>query len=141
MEATNILDCGHPPSSHSDFTTGYGEDSEGKKSCYDCCAANDRRNMIETGKATLYLAKNEDYKEHLGNIDWQPRYFITNWPGSLKLHATAVRTGSHNIAGKRYDAWFNFEDGYVWHGTQYGDNTQICHCKRTRQRWKEENAK
>jgi hypothetical protein len=42
-------------------------------------------------------------------------------------------TGRHNIAGVRYDVWFRGPDGHVWWGVQYGDMTQICHCKRTKE--------
>ena len=39
-----------------------------------------------------------------------------------------------DIAGKRLDVWFYGPDGYIWHGVQYGDNTQIVHCKRSSER-------
>jgi hypothetical protein len=127
MEATKLLDCGHVPSEHSEITTGYGTDANGKTACYDCCAAMDRKSMIDTGKATLYLVKGEDEK---------PR--VTNWPNSLSFPVSSGFKGRHNMARVRYDIRFNGPDGHVWHGTQYGDNTQICHCKRTKQRWKGE---
>jgi hypothetical protein len=111
-----ILDCGHKPSPHEVFTTGYGTTRDGKKRCYACCAAADRAAMEKTGRAVLYLSKGVD------------GYTVGNWPGSLKLRAS-VRTGRHNIAGKRYDAWFSF-GGARWHGVTYGDNTQLCHCRR-----------
>lgn len=104
---------------HSDITTGYGIDKNGNKFCYSCCADNDRKIMRETGKYTLYLVGN--------NNQWE----ITNWPGSLSFPARVVK-GRHNIARVRYDAWFNF-DGHIWHGVTYGDHTQVCHCKRTKE--------
>lgn len=108
-----ILDCGHEPSPHLSFTTGYGVDRSGRKHCYECCAKRDVADMVSTGRATLYLSNGE----------------VSNWPGSLKFRAH-VRKGRHNIARTRYDAWFTGPDGKQWHGVQYGDNTQICHCKR-----------
>ena len=109
-----ILDCGHEESSHSDLTTGYGEDDAGKRHCYACCAEHDKAQMIQNGHATLYLTDNG----------------VTNWPGSLRFNFGTVRVGRHNIAGKRYDVWFTGPDNATWHGVQYGDMTQICHCKR-----------
>lgn len=99
------------------FTTGYGTDSEGRRHCYACCAERDRQSMRETGRATLYLVKRDD--------GWH----ATNWPGSLdiKLHAEP-RKGYHNMARYRYDVWFD-AFGRSWHGVQYGDNTQILHCR------------
>lgn len=111
-----IADCGHEipalPAGHCGGT-GYAVDREGRKFCYQCCAAEDRRQMATTGRATLYLTGNE----------------LTNWPGSLRIPVRAKSRGRHNIAGSRTDVWFTF-GGHGWHGVQYGDNTQLAHCKR-----------
>ena len=117
LTATEILECGH---TESPITRGYGTDKDGNRYCYECCAAQDRASMIETGKATLYLSAPKE-----GN-----KFKITNWPGSLSFAVGHVRTGRHNWAGRRYDAWFTGPDGKNWHGVQYGDNTQIIHCRR-----------
>lgn len=102
--------------------TGYGYGWEGKLKgkpvCYACCGELDAIQMDRDGKATLYLVKRDG------------QHFVTNWPGTLSLRA-GVQTGRHNIAGRRYDAWFKWR-GQQWHGVTYGDNTQICHCKRTK---------
>lgn len=96
------------------FSAGYGIDMRGMKYCYGCCALNDAEQMRRDNRITLYLAKDE----------------VTNWPGSLRIPVRAQRIGRHNMAGKRYDVWFRFA-GKQWHGVQYGDNTQICHCRAT----------
>ena len=132
MEAIKLLDCGHEPSPHSECTTGYGQDKNGKTFCYACCAENDRKAMIETGKAVLYLSKTRDAKDFGDGID-RSEWSITNWPGSLFFPVCEPRKSRHNIARWRYDAWFKGPDGFVWHGVQYGDNTQLCHCKRTKE--------
>jgi hypothetical protein len=113
-----ILDCGHVPSPHADFTTGYGIDSDGKKHCYQCCADREQKRMQETGRATLYLTRDSDGS-----------HAITDWPGLLRIHPYHIKHGRHNIARTRTDAWFSF-DGKPWHGVSYGENTQIIHCKR-----------
>lgn len=114
-----LLECGHAESPHSEITRGYGKDDQGNRYCYDCCAARDRQAMRDDGRITLYLTGND-----------ASGWYIVNWPASLKFKAY-VKTGRHNIARVRYDAWFNFE-GAQWHGVQYGDNTQIIHCNRTK---------
>jgi hypothetical protein len=119
-EQVNLLDCGHMPSEHGAFTTGYATDNDGKKFCYACAAEQDKQWMREKGKITLYLVRNDSGK-------WE----VINWPGSLRFSVSFFRLGSHNIAGTRQDVWFKFE-GQQWHGIQYGENTQLCHCKRTR---------
>ena len=104
--------------------------------CYACCAAEDRRAMLETGRATLYLTILPGSSE-VGMMNRKAFHGwnyadgkVTNWPGSLSL-ACRVKRGNHNMAGRRYDVWFTLE-GQPWHGTQYGDNTQIVHCHRVK---------
>ncbi len=119
------LDCGHKPSPHSDFTTGYGTGTDGKTYCYACCADRDREAMRKDGRITLYLSQTRD-----NGTDY-PKPEVSNWPGSLRLGVYHQRTGRHNIARTRTDVYFMFE-GAAWHGTQYGDNSQLCYCKRTK---------
>ena len=116
-----LLDCGHPESEHLSITRGYGQDRDGKKYCYDCCADNERQAMLDTGRATLYLVKDNGH------------YEVTDWPGKLRFKVYYKHVGRHNIAGNRIDVWFDGPDGHVWHGVQYGDWTDICHCKSTKE--------
>jgi hypothetical protein len=134
---TTILDCGHVPSPHESFSTGYGTGTDGKTYCYACCADRDRADMIETGRATLYLtrdklspARQDTYGRTIHALY---SYKLTNWPGSLTFNVGgAVRHGRHNIARTRIDAWFTGPDGKPWHAVQYGENTQIAHCRRVK---------
>jgi hypothetical protein len=98
----------------SGFTTGYGQDRDGNKYCFECCTKQDKAFMRENGKITLYL-------------DTEARK-VTNWTGNLSLPITGMSKGNHNIAGVRYDINFRFENK-LWYGTQYGEFTQLCHCK------------
>lgn len=100
---------------------GYARDGNDNRICYDCCGDLELSAMLRTGRATLYLTKTE---EKHGASFW----YVSNWPGTLR-RSCHVNVGRHNIAGKRYDAWFTLK-GQKWHGITYGDNTQICHCKR-----------
>lgn len=94
--------------------TGYATQPSGHITCYQCCGKVDRDYMKRHGKNTLYF-------------DGQN---VTNWPGTLKIKPTEYKNGRHNIAGTRCDVWFNF-NGRQWHGTQYGENSQVLHCKET----------
>lgn len=123
MVTTEVLDCGHAPSQHESFTSGFGV-MDGKRYCYDCIAKMDRQTMMETGTSEslpLYLVDNNK---------------VTNWPASLSfpLYGSA-RKGKHNIAGSRYDFDFIGPDGFIWHGAVVGEWTQIAHCKRTKVRY------
>lgn len=113
-----VLECGHAESPHSAFTRGYGTDARGDRHCYDCCAKRERLAMIETGRGTLYLVRGEARDE------------LTDWPGKLRFMVGYIRKGRHNIAGVRYDGQFRGPDGKLWRFTQYGDNTQVAHCRR-----------
>jgi hypothetical protein len=101
--------------------TGYAETEDGQKVCYACCAVKDQAYMKEHGKIDLYLVLHPDQTA------------VINWPGTLRFPVRWKHEGRHNIAGKRTDAWFNGPDGYLWHGVTVGDNTQIIHCKRTKE--------
>ena len=113
--------CGSPITKGDGIGTGFAVDEHGNCICYKCCADIDIQWMKEHDKTTLYLVDTED------------GYYVMNWPGSFKIRADRVKHGKHNIAGARIDAWFNFE-GEVWHGTQYGKYSDICHCQKTKQK-------
>jgi hypothetical protein len=129
------LDCGHPESDHSEITRGYGQTADGKKICYECCAENDRKAMLDNGKIILYLTPanlRDTAPNGFRGLDGEKvsRWQVSNWPGSLKFNAY-VKKGAHNIAGSRYDAWFTGPDGKEWHGVNYGEMSQLCHCRRS----------
>lgn len=98
-------------------SSGYGLNSKNEKVCYACCGVNDAEFMRYHGKMTLYLANG----------------LVTNWPNSLTFTPTKTKTGRHNIAGSRTDVWFRGPDGASWYGVNYGDNTQILHCKKLKE--------
>lgn len=107
--------------------TGYAENREtGKKTCYECMGAIDAAEMINAIPGTRFV--------HYLTIDSKLQGLtpfcatVSNWPGSMKLTAR-LRVGNHNIAGKRFDIWFQL-GGQQFHGTTYGENTQICHIKK-----------
>lgn len=88
---------------------------EGAVICYTCCADIAAEYMRDHGKITLYLKDME----------------VINWPGTLRFPVRRYRDGGHNMAGVRRDVWFEFE-GKIWHGVQYGSETELCHCERTK---------
>lgn len=128
---TELLDCGHPPTPSAGPGVGYGrlkneETGEWVKHCYHCCAEAERNWMIVKGRTILYLVQNKEGA-------WE----VTDWPGILRFTVHSRSQGKHNWGIPRYDVWFNGPDeqgGYTarWWGVQYGDNTQVCHCKRVR---------
>lgn len=117
IDDNTILDCGHKPSKHDSHTTGYGQDANGKTFCFDCCALQDKEHMRTDKKITLYLVENNQY--------------VTNWPNTLRIKVNNSRVGNHNIAGKRIDVWFYFEDN-LWHGVHYGQWNDLVHCKQVK---------
>lgn len=99
----------------------YGLSAARNPYCYECCAKTDRATMLETGRTVLYLTRADD-----------GYWYATNWPGTLRFQITLRHKGKHNMARVRYDVWFRGPDGKAWHGVQYGDNTQLLHCRRTK---------
>jgi hypothetical protein len=101
--------------------TGYGIDKNNNKVCYSCCAEQDKKDMIQNKKTVLYLSKENDNK-----------WYIVNWPSSLKIPVRNKRTGRHNIAGTQTTAYFCF-NGFWWIGKQYGNFSDICYCKQLKE--------
>lgn len=121
------LDCGHQIKKTS---TAFGK-MDGKTLCYPCCAKVDKKWMMEKGRIDLYLTLKKTT-----DIDSKYRLIVSNWPNSLVFPCTEARYGRHNWGICRTDVWFDGPDGHIWHGVNYGDHTEIVHCKRTMKRWK-----
>jgi len=115
MNTFTCFICGNIKPKQKDGGTGYAINSKNKKICYECCAIEDKRYMKKDGKIVLYLSGNE----------------ITNWSGTLRFDIIESKESMHNWGLTRTDVWFFFEF-QIWHGYSIGDNTQICHCKRTK---------
>jgi hypothetical protein len=121
---------------HSECTTGYATKRNNHKVCYNCCAKLDKERMIKDGQITLYLTmlpkgmKKDGTIATIGLDAISQLAKITNWPGSLIIWGR-WKKGRHNIVNNRYDVWFMFENSQ-WHGVQYGDNTQLLHCKQVK---------
>ena len=113
-------DCGKPfPVQRETCGTGCGI-YEGKKVCYACCAVRDRKALMGLkGREQyhLYLTRNGDGK-----------FYVSNWPGTLKIAVDYSWEGRHNFAGTRTDVGFTL-DGKKFYGTQYGTMSEICHVR------------
>jgi len=101
------LDCGHVASPHSEYTTGYGVDSSGKKHCYACCHAQDLAQLKDTTKP-FFAYVNGDGKS------------ITNWPGSTLMRITSESTGRGGFGGRMYYYRAIDANGQQWHGKNAG---------------------
>lgn len=135
--------CNRVKSYKSQYTTGYAKTEDNEKYCYNCMAVVDSDYMLDNDKITLYLTYNNRIANYLRDYKSKTMYFktmyfeqgayVSNWCGTLKIpcHIQFTRNG-HNWGLNRYDMWFYGPDSKVWHGVQYGDNTQLVHCKRTK---------
>ena len=119
--------CGRKINHVSNLTTGYGLTKNNHKVCYECCAIDDVEYMCDNGKITLYL------DETIGSKNYQT---VCNWPGTLRFNIYSVSRKKTNWGLWRTDFKFAGPDGHVWWGYQIGENTQIAHCKRTKEKWK-----
>lgn len=105
--------------------TGYGINMQDEKICYPCCGEEDKEYMRKHGRIMLYFSVFNNGTSNFGKV--------TNWPGSLVFNYLEYTKGGHNWGLDRYDVWFPF-DGYIWHGVNIGNMTELCHCKRTKQK-------
>lgn len=117
---TNCDRCGAEIVQKYTWTPDYGVTPTGEKICYACCAADDEKYMQEHDRTYLYLTQKEG------------RWIVQNWPGSLMFKTGTPKKGRHNIAGVRYDVWFRDNHGNYWWGVQYGDFTEIVHCRKVK---------
>lgn len=124
--------CGQAKETPKGITTGYGsyrDRQPAERICYACCGELERCDMVDDGRAVLYLTGKWDGAGR--NPDWRD-WEVTNWPGTLRFRLTRAKTSKHNMARVRVDVWFTGPDGRPWHGYSIGDHTQICHCRRTK---------
>ena len=114
--------------------TGYARDGEGRAVCYACCGLEDQAHIRANDRITLYLVQKADAPTRARGVlspgDWE----VTNWPGSLRIPVSYIGRGAHNMARTRLDVNFTGPDGAQWHGVQYGNNSQVCHCRRLKVR-------
>lgn len=113
--------CQQEVTHESDFSTGYGINDKGEKSCFACCGDIDRDHMVRDGKTTLYLTNNPAGTSTL-----------SNWPGTLLFPLTHKWTGRHNFGGKVTYFRFIGPDKAIWSGRQMGAQNEIAHCRRTK---------
>jgi hypothetical protein len=86
--------------------TGYGINGDGKKVCYSCCAEEDKqalRSLKPGQRMSMYFTGKE----------------VTNWPGSLCIHAGSYKI-KHNFARTARMVYFTFE-GREFYGRNIGD--------------------
>lgn len=102
----DVLECGHAESDHSPITRGYGVASDGSRSCYTCCKAEDLKRMANGQRLWAYLSSDGES--------------ITGWPGFTLARVTSRRESWHNIGGKLTRVWALDDMGQWWYGTAPG---------------------
>ena len=123
QETFTCVDCHKILPVNKEGGTGYAhriktnEHGPAGKVCYDCCGKCDKHDLEIKNRAILYLVKRN-------------KWVVTNWPGTLEFEVHSIRKGSHNIARTRTDVWFRDHTGCKWWGVQYGNYTQIVHCRK-----------
>lgn len=119
METVKCVKCGKICKPDC-IVAGYAVDNEGNKYCYKCAAkksAQTLRDLPIGGKTYLYLVAR--------NNSWSVQDFM----GLLSIPVYHVKLGRHNIAGIRYDFWFEYHDN-LYHGVVYGRDSQLARIKR-----------
>lgn len=101
--------------------------------CYDCAAERTRAEMVETGRANLYLVRRQ--VNTATRTGFYIVYEVVDWPGKLRFTCTDYRRspGGGGFGAQRTDAWFVGPDGFIWHAVNRGD-MGLARCKRTKAR-------
>ena len=90
--------------------------------------------MIHGKGHTIIIDTRSRYHGGTINTFVHHNFKLANWPSTLVFPIRHVNISSHNWGGERFDVWFEGPDGYNWWGWQTGDTTQICHCRRTKEK-------
>jgi hypothetical protein len=111
-------ECKQEKTNTDTFTTGYGQDKEGNKVCFECCGKQDEAELraMKPGDKTILYWTEKDSE-------------LTNWPGSLKIKVYYFTKSRHNFGGWKTHIWFRY-GGNEFYAYQIGDYTQIAHVRR-----------
>lgn len=102
-----VLDCGHAPSPHEPFTTGYGRTADGKTHCYACCHAHDVAQLRDTSKPFVAYISGDGKS-------------VTNWPGAPLMRIYSHHEGRAGFGGRMH-YWRAVDvHGRHWHGKNSG---------------------
>lgn len=112
-----LLDCGHEPSPHGPYANGIARDPDnGSTMCYSCAKGAIYRQMRETGKALLYLNREETH--------------LITWDGQIVRKIVPFNVSRGNFGDRRL--YFRFRwHGEVWTGMGQGGG-MYCRVKRTK---------
>ena len=114
IDPTKPLDCGHTLPDSYLYTV-----HDDKTYCPTCDKLWLDTYMQRAHRVTLYLVQRDK------------QLYLNNWTGELEIKIDHWKYGKHNMVGKVTHVWFKHA-GIVWHGVNYGDDTQLCHCKKTK---------
>lgn len=101
-----------------------------------------KNGMRKDGKVYFYLTTRGDvrptpgikiFRTNLYTKSVNPVGTVSDFYGEVKFDIHAIKIGEHNFCGHRLDFDFEFE-GEIWHGTQYGNMTDVAVCYRTKKK-------
>ena len=80
-------------------------------------------------KTMLYLVKNTEFVARTCGVQQHNEFWLSNWPGTLKIPIYGIHVGHHNWELNRYDMWFKFGGLEFW-GLKIGDDHDCVTVKR-----------
>lgn len=114
---TNLLSCGHPPTSDAGCGTGYATIREtNERICYACADARQVADLLTADRYVAYLK----VPVHTPTSHTTTGSTLTTWTGGTLARVTWLTKSRHNIGGHLYH--FNATDvhGQQWYGTSPG---------------------
>jgi hypothetical protein len=125
---TRVLECGHTPSPHEAFTTGYGTDADGKRHCFECCERRDREAIAAAKAGDRYTVYYNFPDQPSGGVYQRnfhvstQRAHVTNWLGRTLGRIEHARVFGHNFGGRVVTMRVVMFDGSRWSGRASWDN-------------------
>jgi hypothetical protein len=102
------------------YTTGFAEDREGKRYCYDCAAKHELADLEPTGRGFVYV-KADDTITRQGKRLTKDIQALTTWPGKVLTDEVYVTNQWHSNMGDRRVAFRAVINGKLWSGIYYAD--------------------
>jgi hypothetical protein len=105
------------------YTTGYAEDREGKRYCYDCAAKHELADLESTGRGFVYVNAQTVKATKRGRTFDMTTHIdaLTTWPGRILTERVQITNEWRSNFGDRRVAFRAVINGKLWSGIYYAD--------------------
>jgi hypothetical protein len=114
------------------ISTGYAEDREGRRYCYDCAAKHELEQMESTGRGFVYVKAETIKATKRGRTFDMTAHIdaLTTWPGKILSERVQITNEWRSNFGDRRIAFRAVINGKLWSGVYYADAGDYARIKR-----------